>query len=552
MDLDLVADAEEIELRESDVIVKREGRVPKVNISQNLESLLPKQWDKAVVVRVLGTRVGYKALCNCIQALWNPNGMKVLELGNEFFLVRFNDVLDFHKAILDGPWTVFGNYLMVKPWTTEFDITQTEVGMAMVWIRLPVLRAIGEVIGKVVKIDYNTKDLLRGRFVRLAVSVDLRLPLLSKFMLNGKEQLIEYESLPDICYECGRYGHRTAICPHKQSGNRGFHKEGGAVGKSGSRFDISAEVQESEGRGGEKNDSGRLHVLRPVQKRDGNDSVEVLENHKQYIHFSVFEMNRKIMVITAVYAHPVASKRACLWQELERLRAYTLEPWFIASDFNAILRMSERKGCARNRAGVYRVFQDWFENFGLLNLGFKGIRFTWKRGNLQERLDRALCNVVWRQEFPEVMVKHLARYQSDHCPLLVQLNSGAVGERQFKPFHFQVGWISHEGFVKFVWNKTIFGNIFVRKRKLLNRLEGIQRAMERRCTASLLEIEQKVKKELEMVLWQEEVLWFQKSHKEWIQGGDRNTAYFHMKTVCRRRRNRVEMLKNGDGVWVED
>ncbi|XP_021671097.2 uncharacterized protein LOC110657961 [Hevea brasiliensis] len=225
-------------------------------------------------------------------------------------------------------------------------------------------------------------------------------------------------------------------------------------------------------------------------RRYDNDSEEISET----------ESERR----ESVYAHPVASKRACLWQELERLRAYTLEPWFIASDFNAILRMSERKGCARNRAGVYRVFQDWFENFGLLNLGFKGIRFTWKRGNLQERLDRALCNVVWRQEFPEV------------------------------------------------WNKTIFGNIFVRKRKLLNRLEGIQRAMERRCTASLLEIEQKVKKELEMVLWQEEVLWFQKSHKEWIQGGDRNTAYFHMKTVCRRRRNRVEMLKNGDGVWVED
>lgn len=34
--------------------------------------------------------------------------------------------------------------------------------------------------------------------------------------------------------------------------------------------------------------------------------------------------------------------------------------------------------------------------------------------------------------------------------------------------------------------------------------------------------------------------------------GDRNTRYYHTKTLCRRRRNRISMLKNSVGVWVDD
>lgn len=34
--------------------------------------------------------------------------------------------------------------------------------------------------------------------------------------------------------------------------------------------------------------------------------------------------------------------------------------------------------------------------------------------------------------------------------------------------------------------------------------------------------------------------------------GDRNTKYFHMSMLIRRRRNRIEMLRNEEGEWVSD
>lgn len=59
-------------------------------------------------------------------------------------------------------------------------------------------------------------------------------------------------------------------------------------------------------------------------------------------------------------------------------------------------------------------------------------------------------------------------------------------------------------------------------------------------------------KELEIVLEQEEVLWFQKSWEKWCVHGDRNTKFFHMSTIIRRKRNRVEMLKKDKTQWVSD
>ncbi|KAK8554740.1 hypothetical protein V6N13_093714 [Hibiscus sabdariffa] len=47
----------------------------------------------------------------------------------------------------------------------------------------------------------------------MALSVDLSKPLISKLIVNGRVQLVEYESLPVICFHCGRYGHAKEGCP---------------------------------------------------------------------------------------------------------------------------------------------------------------------------------------------------------------------------------------------------------------------------------------------------------------------------------------------------
>ena len=69
-----------------------------------------------------------------------------------------------------------------------------------------------------------------------------------------------------------------------------------------------------------------------------------------------------------------------------------------------------------------------------------------------------------------------------------------------------------EAFAKFiervmVWNREVFGNIFQRKKRVLARLRGIQKALETHSTCRLRALELELREELENILFQEEVYW---------------------------------------------
>ncbi|XP_038715030.1 uncharacterized protein LOC120008723 [Tripterygium wilfordii] len=275
-------------------------------------------------------------------------------------------------------------------------------------------------------------------------------------------------------------------------------------------------------------------------------NVTVCESNGQFVHLRLIDMDRNSF-ITAVYGSPSSLIRKQLWLELQRIARNTSYPWLIGGDFNAILHTEDIKGGSHRRRGC-KLFNSWVSNNHICELGFKGPRFTWSIGTVFERLDRALCNTSWFTNYGNSSVVHLPKFNSDHWPVLVNYadarNSGPV----VKPFRFMASWLLHENFNHFVaaswetigdyvraaesfvrkvkeWNHNIFGDIFKKKRRLLARLAGIQRALEVHKSSNLARIEIELKKDLE------EILWYQKSRKDWIQCGDRNTNYFHRKTL---------------------
>jgi len=103
-----------------------------------------------------------------------------------------------------------------------------------------------------------------------------------------------------------------------------------------------------------------------------------------------------------------------------------------------------------------------------------------------------------------------------------------------------------------VWNKSHFGNVFAKKKRLMARLNGIQRAMAITPLASLMDLEKNLLLELDNVLSQEGELWALKSRVNWSIQGDRNTPFFHMSTLVRRKRNKITTIKNSVGDWLNE
>ena len=61
----------------------------------------------------------------------------IIDIENNYFLVKFQTAVDAERALIERPWTVMGRNLFVQPWTSEFDCFSNELTSTVVWVRLP-------------------------------------------------------------------------------------------------------------------------------------------------------------------------------------------------------------------------------------------------------------------------------------------------------------------------------------------------------------------------------------------------------------------------------
>ncbi|XP_038999484.1 uncharacterized protein LOC120125042 [Hibiscus syriacus] len=232
---------------------------------------------------------------------------------------------------------------------------------------------------------------------------------------------------------------------------------------------------------------------------------------------------------------------AGLWDFLASLNSGLSTPWMLGGDFNAILPVDDWDGGASGRHGVGRGFGNFVFDNGLMDGQFKGPWFTWVRGSLRQRLDRFLVNEAWLHVFPESFTTHLnypdfADSLRSWWPANAEVTE-SIGVVQSK--HMD-------------WNKTMFGSIGKKKRQLISRIQGIDRALAHRDSAFLSNLESNLVSELVIVLDNEESLWFQKSRCNCYLQGDRNTKFYHAFANNTRRVNRISSLWLVNGEWSSD
>jgi hypothetical protein len=103
------------------------------------------------------------------------------------------------------------------------------------------------------------------------------------------------------------------------------------------------------------------------------------------------------------------------------------------------------------------------------------------------------------------------------------------------------------------WKFHTFDQVLHVKKQLMARIDGVQRRIQsRNGSRGLWMLENNLQNKLRDILKKEELMWFQRSREKWLIDGDRNTRYYHMKAITRRRKNNVLVLKNNEGHWIED
>ncbi|XP_039056625.1 uncharacterized protein LOC120199667 [Hibiscus syriacus] len=218
---------EEIVYQEGDVAMDLSGDYPKISFSNRIHELIDINMKQVIITRLLGKKIGYKALVYRIHALWRPLGnFNLIDLDNDYFLVKFENLKDYTRVLTEGPWMTYGSYLTVQHWSRNFPTTEKHNSHVIAWVRLPglpyryynnvLIRTIANIIGKVIKIDYNTKVGERGKFARIAIVIDLNKPFILCVGIDDFIQNIEYEGLQQICFKCGTYEHAKESCQINQ------------------------------------------------------------------------------------------------------------------------------------------------------------------------------------------------------------------------------------------------------------------------------------------------------------------------------------------------
>lgn len=257
--------------------------------------------------------------------------------------------------------------------------------------------------------------------------------------------------------------------------------------------------------------------------------MQLISSSRYYIHLRVNPQTPNCWVLSIVYASPHRIQREDTWQELIAFHGTISEPWCLVGDFNQILYTHEKEGGVPFSPVACSSFTNCINRCHLVDLGYKGHPFTWKRGDLKERLDRVLCTTSWQALFPNCSNTHLPLMSFDHCGLWVR-NSADNGPRQ-SYFKFLAPWLEYPDFRTQVqsswvpsdscsaniqrltknlqgWNRDSFGHIFKRKQRLIRRLEGIGNVLLREDNPRLVELRSQLWKEYNQLLMQEETYWY--------------------------------------------
>ncbi|KAI9117136.1 hypothetical protein K1719_011302 [Acacia pycnantha] len=223
------ADREKEECREEAVGNAPPSQYPVLSMTEEQYTSWCRPWMNSLIIKVLGLSVPKHVLFDRVRRMWKPQQpLKVVPLNNGYYIVSFSNKEDRDYAFSEGPWMIDDHYLLVQRWRPNFNPWKADCQKKIaVWIRIPdlplefctveSLGLIGNMIGRIVKIDRSTSIYEKGGFARICVEIDLQTPLLPAFKVFGEERQLVYEGLHLVCFGCGKYGHERMVCPDRST-----------------------------------------------------------------------------------------------------------------------------------------------------------------------------------------------------------------------------------------------------------------------------------------------------------------------------------------------
>ncbi|KAG5529490.1 hypothetical protein RHGRI_030022 [Rhododendron griersonianum] len=169
--------------------------------------------------------------------------------------------------------------------------------------------------------------------------------------------------------------------------------------------------------------------------------IDIETSTKNIVHTIISDKsNSSVWAASFIYGSPNREGRDQVWEDLKGIGRTEILPWLCIGDFNEILSSEDKMGGNIPNPARFTSFHGMLSACGLVDLGFKGPKFTWRNNRrdgdlIMERIDMAFANAKWRELHNQAMVIVDAAIGSDHNPLI--LNTSFPLQKVGKPFRFE-------------------------------------------------------------------------------------------------------------------
>ncbi|XP_019451901.1 PREDICTED: uncharacterized protein LOC109354000 [Lupinus angustifolius] len=343
-------------------------------------------------------------------------------------------------------------------------------------------------------------------------------------------------------------------------------------------------------KGGFGNPKSRL-VLKNICTTNKPNLVFLAE---PMIHIDVVDLSFWNSINLKIFA---ANERLRLSPSLWGLCRLDMDPTVlrVSTQHFSISVMKDNRGSSLPNITSCNEIKSFFDENLLINIPTIGTIYTWTNrrlgaANTERRLDRAICNDDWINNWSQVCCCSLPRLASNnwsqvsccslprlasvHHPLL--LNLGNDNSIRPSSFRFHKIWLQNEDCKRLVshswhtrvfgcpmyilaqkltilkhelkyWNKTVFGNIHHKVILAKNNVEHIQNCIrDSDPSTHLYQQEDLAQSELLKALIIEEIFWKEKARINWHNYGDRNITYFHKMAKIKHVTKAMSLIKSGD------
>ncbi|XP_057453024.1 uncharacterized protein LOC130744879 [Lotus japonicus] len=111
-----------------------------ISVDKEVMEEMCQPWKEALVLCLLGKSLGYKTMKTKLAAVWRlSSDFDLLDVGNGFFMAKFDCQEDREKVISGGSWMVFDHYLAVSTWSLKFISPAAKVKRTLAWVCIPSL-----------------------------------------------------------------------------------------------------------------------------------------------------------------------------------------------------------------------------------------------------------------------------------------------------------------------------------------------------------------------------------------------------------------------------